>query len=97
MLSKEYVEQMKKQQDLKFALTLKFMNSSKELEETIQSSLNEIKNLSDEKRNKIMLTVENAINFADVLAREIYPITAPMEIILSDRNNLTKKEKDNEL
>jgi len=78
-LSKEYVEQLKKQLDLKFALTLKFMNSSKILDETIQKSSNEIKNLSDKERQKILLTVENAIAFAEVLAKEICPITAPME------------------
>ena len=78
-LTKEYMEQMKKQLDLKLALTIKFMNSSPILEETIQMSSNDLKNLSDAKRNKIILTVENAANFAEVIAKEICPITAPME------------------
>ena len=78
-LTKEYMEQMKKQLDLKLALTLKFMNSSPVLDETIQLSSNELKNLSDAKRNKILTTVENAAAFAEVIAKEICPITAPME------------------
>jgi len=39
-LTKEYMEQMKKQLDLKLALTIKFMNSSPILEETVQMSSN---------------------------------------------------------
>lgn len=85
-LSKEYVEQMKKQLDLKFALTLKFMNSSSILEDTIRKSPNEIKKLSNDERQKIIITVENASKFAEVLAKEIYPITAPMEFALNKTN-----------
>lgn len=90
-LSKKYVEQLKKQMDLKFALTLKFMNSSEILEKTIQCSPDEIKNLSETELQKIILTVENAIAFADVLAKEICPITAPMEDASVNRDE-TKME-----
>jgi hypothetical protein len=78
-LSEEYVKQLSRQLDLKFALTLKFMNSSPLLDETLNMSANDLKKLSETKRQKIILTIENASNFADVIAKEICPITAPME------------------
>jgi hypothetical protein len=78
-LSEEYTQQLKRQLDLKFALTLKFMNSSPILDEIMQKSENDLKNMSAVERQKIIITVENAAVFAEVIAKEICPITAPME------------------
>jgi hypothetical protein len=78
-LSKEYMAQLKAQLDLKLALTLKFMNSLPFLDETIRMSVNDLKKMSDAERQKIIISVENAAAFAEVIAKEICPITAPME------------------
>jgi len=63
-MKKEEVERIKREQDIRFALTLKFMDDSLVIQRLMKMSLHELENLSEAERKELQSRVLRAINIA---------------------------------
>lgn len=82
-LSKAYVEQLSKQLDLQFALTLRFMNEDSTYAKFDKESLDKLLKMPQKEREAVRDQFTEIINQAIAKAKKISqeqrPITAPME------------------
>lgn len=63
-MKKEEVEKIKREQDMRFALTLKFMNESPIIQEVTKMKPYQLEGLSKKRREEIQGLVLNAIEVA---------------------------------
>jgi len=70
-MKKEEVERIKRKQDIRFALTLKFMDQSPIIQKVTKMKPYELEALSETERGEIQALVLNAINVATEKAEMI--------------------------
>jgi len=63
-MKKEELERIKRKQDIRFALTLKFMDQSPIIQKVTKMTPYELETLSEAERKEIQSLVLNAINVA---------------------------------